>query len=60
MFPALGSAFILTVGRALGAFGAPAFLGLLVRYYTLSTRVYAAFSNRQQAGGYMLTVFSLL
>ena len=56
VLPALGSALILTVGRALGAFGAPAFLGLPVRYYTLSTRVYAAFSNRQQAEGYVLTV----
>ncbi len=60
VLPALGSAFILTVGRALGAFGAPAFLGLPVRYYTLSTRVYAAFSNRQQAEGYVLTVLLIL
>lgn len=60
VLPALGSAFILTVGRALGAFGTPAFLGLPVRYYTLSTRVYAAFSNRQQAEGYVLTVLLIL
>lgn len=60
VMPALGSAFILTVGRALGAFGAPAFLGLPVRYYALSTRVYAAFSNRQQAEGYVLTVLLIL
>jgi iron(III) transport system permease protein len=60
VLPALGSAFILTVGRTLGAFGAPAFLGLPVRYYTLSTRVYAAFSNRQQAEGYVLTVLLIL
>ncbi len=60
VLPALGSAFILTVGRALGAFGAPAFLGLPVRYYALSTRVYAAFSNRQQAEGYVLTALLIL
>jgi len=60
VLPALGSAFILTVGRALGTFGAPAFLGLPVRYYTLSTRVYASFSNRQQAEGYVLTVLLIL
>ncbi|MGB9757042.1 MAG: ABC transporter permease [Candidatus Bipolaricaulaceae bacterium] len=60
VLPALGSAFILTVGRTLGAFGAPAFLGLPVHYYTLSTRVYAAFSNRQQAEGYVLTVLLIL
>lgn len=60
VLPALGSALILTIGRSLGAFGAPAFLGLPVRYYTLSTRVYAAFSNRQQAEGYVLTCLLIL
>lgn len=60
VLPALGSAFVLTFGKGLGEFGTQAFLGLPIRYYTLSTRVYAAFSNRQQAEGYVLTLILIL
>ncbi|MBC7221270.1 iron ABC transporter permease [Candidatus Bipolaricaulota bacterium] len=60
VLPALGSAFVLTFGKGLGEFGTQAFLGLPIRYYTLSTRVYAAFQNRQQAEGYVLTLILIL
>jgi len=60
VLPALGSAFVLTFGKGLGEFATQAFLGLPVRYYTLSTRVYAAFSNRQQSEGYVLTLILVL
>jgi iron(III) transport system permease protein len=39
VLPALGSAFILTFSKGLGGFAAQAFLGLPVRFYTISTRI---------------------
>ena len=52
--PALGSAFVLTFSKGLGEFGTQAFLGLPVRCYTLSTRIYSALNNRLYGEGYVL------
>lgn len=56
VLPALGFAFILTFSKGLGEFGTQAFLGLPVQYYTLSTRVYSALSNRLIGEGSVLVI----
>ncbi|PIE34311.1 ABC transporter permease [candidate division KSB3 bacterium] len=58
--PALGSAFILTFSKGLGEFATQAFLGLPIRYYTLSTRVYSTLSNRLYGEGYVLALILIL
>ncbi len=58
--PALGSAFILTFSKGLGEFATQAFLGLPIRYYTLSTRVYSALSNRLYGEGYVLALILIM
>jgi len=60
VLPALGSAFVLTFGKGLGEFACQAFLGLPIRYYTLSTRLYSAFGTRQLGQGYVLTIILIL
>jgi len=54
VLPALLSSFILTFSRILGTFGTPYFLGTPVRYYTLSTQIYANIINRVPSVGYIL------
>ncbi len=54
VLPALLSSFILTFSRILGTFGTPYFLGTPVRYYTLSTQIYANIINRVPSTGYIL------
>ncbi len=54
--PALGSAFVLTFSKGLGEFATQAFLGLPIRFYTLSTRVYSALNNRLYGEGYVLAL----
>ncbi|MCD6123070.1 MAG: iron ABC transporter permease [Spirochaetales bacterium] len=54
--PALLSSFILTFSRALGIFGAPYFLGSPIRFFTLSTQIYANIMNRVPAVGYILAL----
>jgi len=56
VLPAIGSAFILTFSKGLGEFTCQAFLGLPVRYYTLSTQIYSSFSNRLLGIGYSLSL----
>jgi iron(III) transport system permease protein len=58
--PALGSAFVLTFSKGLGEFATQAFLGLPVRYYTLSTRVFSALNNRLYGEGYVLALILIL
>ncbi len=60
VLPALGSAFVLTFSKGLGEFATQAFLGLPIRYYTLSTRVYSALNNRLYGEGYVLSVILIL
>ncbi len=56
MFPALGSAFILTFSKGLGTFGVPAFLGIPRRYYVLSTILYAQMQNQRVAEGFVAAI----
>jgi iron(III) transport system permease protein len=56
VLPAILSSFILTFSRSIGTFGVPAFLGLKVNYYTVSTMVYASVRNRQTVQAYILSL----
>lgn len=56
VLPAILSSFILTFSRAIGTFGVPAFLGLKVNYYTISTMIYASMRNRQTVQAYILSL----
>lgn len=56
VLPALLSSFILTFSRVVGTFGTPYFLGTPVRFYTLSTQIYANIINRMPAVGYILAL----
>jgi iron(III) transport system permease protein len=60
VLPALGSAFILTFSKGLGGFAAQAFLGLPIRFYTLSTRIYSALNNRLFGEGYVLALVLII
>ncbi|HRY54647.1 MAG TPA: iron ABC transporter permease [Spirochaetia bacterium] len=60
VLPAVLSAFILTFSRAIGTFGVPAFLGLKVNYYTISTMLYASVRNRQTVQAYILSLVLIL
>jgi iron(III) transport system permease protein len=56
LLPALGSAIVLTFIRILGTFGTPALLGLPVRFYTFSTRIYTSLNARNAGDGYVLAL----
>jgi iron(III) transport system permease protein len=54
--PAILSAGLLTFAEAISNFAVPALLGLPVRFYTLSTRLYGAIRTGQDDRGFVLTV----
>lgn len=56
VLPAILSAFILTFSKAMGTFGAAAFLGLPVKYYTIATMLYSSIRNRMLSEGYILSL----
>lgn len=60
VLPAILSAFILTFSRAMGTFGTPSFLGSPIRYYTLSTMLYANLQNRLAADAYVIAFFLIV
>jgi iron(III) transport system permease protein len=60
VLPAIGSAAILTLSRSLGTFGTPAFLGLPVGDYVLSTRIFALLSNRFFGEAFVLVIILVL
>ncbi len=60
VMPAILSSFILTFSKAIGSFGAPAFLGLKVNYYTLSTMIYANIRNRMTTQAFTLSIILIL
>ena len=60
VLPAILSSFILTFSKSLGSFGAPAFLGLKVNYYTLSTMIYANIRNRMTTQAFTLGIVLML
>ena len=60
MLPAILSSFILTFFKMLGTFATPAVLGLPVRYYVLSTMIYANVQNRMYGDAYVLSLVLIL
>jgi iron(III) transport system permease protein len=60
VLPSLLSSFILTFSKAIGTFGVPAFLGLRVRFYTLSTMLYSSIRSRQTVEGYILSIVLII
>jgi len=60
VMPALMSAFILTFSKGIGTFGTPAFLGLPVRFFTLSTQVYSNVKNNLSGDAYLLAIVMIL
>lgn len=60
ILPAIGAGFILTFSKGLGEFGTQAFLGLPIRYYTFSTRIYSALNNQLYGEGYVLAIILII
>lgn len=60
VLPAILSSFILTFSKAMGSFGNPAFLGLKVHYYTLSTMLYSEMRNGNNLEAYILGIVLIL
>lgn len=60
MLPAIGSAFVLMFSKAIGTFGTPAILGMPVRYYTMSTRIYAMLGARVEGTAYAMVILLVL
>ncbi|QJD87274.1 ABC transporter permease [Cohnella herbarum] len=56
VLPAIMSAFILTFSKTMGTFGPAAFLGLPVKYYTISTMLYGSMRNRMISDAYVLSL----
>lgn len=52
VLPAMLSAVILTFSKSIGTFGVPAFLGMKVNYYTISTMLYSSVKQRQTNVGF--------
>ncbi|GGN59835.1 MULTISPECIES: ABC transporter permease [Oceanobacillus] len=60
VLPAILSAFILIISKSLGSFGVPAFLGLPVRYYTMSTMIYSSIGSGRPTEGYILSIILIV
>ena len=56
VMPSIMSALILIFSRAMGTFGVPAYLGLKVSYYTVSTMLYNSIKTQQTAVGYTISL----
>jgi len=52
VLPAILSSFILTFSKSIGTFGVPAFLGMKVNYYTISTMLYSSIKQRNTTIGF--------
>lgn len=56
VMPSLLSSFILIFSKAMGTFAVPAYLGLKVSYYTISTMLYSAIKQQQTATAYGISL----
>ncbi len=56
VLPSILSSFILIFSKAMGTFGVPAFLGLKVSYYTISTMLYNNIKQQQTAVAYTISL----
>jgi len=60
VLPAIVAGGVLTFASAVSNFAVPALLGLPVRFYTLSTRIYGMISTGQTERGYVLSVLLIV
>ncbi len=60
VLPSILSAFILTFSRGIGSFGTPAFLGMPVRFFTLSTQLYSNVRNGLAGDAYIIAIVMIL
>lgn len=56
VLPSILSAFILIFSKSMGTFGVPAFLGMKVSYYTISTMLYSSIKQQQTAMSYTISL----
>ena len=56
VLPSILSSFILIFSKAMGTFGVPAFLGMKVSYYTISTMLYSSIKQQQTAVAYTISL----
>lgn len=56
ILPAVLSSFILTFSKSIGTFGVPAFLGMKINYYTISTMLYSNIRQRQTNTGFAMSL----
>ena len=60
VLPSILSAFILTFSRGIGSFGTPAFLGMPVHFFTLSTQLYSNIKNNLSGDAYVIALVMIL
>lgn len=56
VLPSILSSFILIFSKSMGTFGVPAFLGMKVSYYTISTMLYSSIKQQQTAVSYTISL----
>ncbi len=60
VLPAILSAFILTFSKSMGTFGVPAFLGMKVNFYTISTMLYSTVKQRNTTIGFAIAMILIV
>jgi len=60
VLPAILSSFILTFSKSIGTFGVPAFLGMKVNYYTISTMLYSSIKQRDTTIGFATSLILIV
>ena len=58
--PALSSSLLLIFGTSIANFASPAVLGMPVKYYTLSTRLYGTIRTGQTERGYIIALMMII
>ena len=56
VLPSILSSFILIFSKSMGTFGVPAFLGMKVSYYMISTMLYSSIKQQQTAVAYTISL----
>ncbi|MDR1178890.1 MAG: iron ABC transporter permease [Spirochaetales bacterium] len=60
VLPAILSSFILTFSKTIGTFGVPAFLGMSVNFYTISTMLYSTAKQGEANTGYAIACILII
>lgn len=56
VMPAILSSVILTFSKSIGTFGVPAFLGMKINYYTISTMLYSNIKQQNTSLGFAISI----